>query len=397
MTAPTLLFGAHDRHNFGDLLFAHVAASYLPGRTVIPAGLIERDLSPYGGLRVEAVGELSRRLAGAPVELIHIGGEILTTTAEQAVVMLATPEAVADLIARFDADPLGTRAYAAQCFGFTAVAPYVAGRALFPQARRIIFNAVGGADLDCADPKLHEEVVAKLAAADRINVRDRATHATLSAAGIVADLAPDPVAVIRERFAARIAREMAVGEVAQSRRRFPAGFVAVQFAAECGDDATLGRLAAQLDAIAAETGWGIVFFRAGSAPWHDDLDVYRRCAARLTKAAWQVFESLDIWQIVALIASSQGFIGTSLHGHIVASAHALPRVNFLPPSLTDRPNKITAYLAAWEMPTMPGVVAPDVLAEGFLAACAGALDARQQHARGLAARYHRTAQEIFAS
>ncbi|NWG32224.1 MAG: polysaccharide pyruvyl transferase family protein [Rhodocyclaceae bacterium] len=390
-TAPTLLFGAHDRHNFGDLLFAHVAASYLAGRTLIPAGLIERDLSAWGGFRVEAIAELSRRFAAAPVEIVHVGGEILTTTAWQAAVMLAGPDELAGMIARFDADPAGAHAHAVQRFGFGAAAPYVLGRELFPAARSIVFNAVGGADLERAEPALKDEVFAKLADADCLIVRDRATQAALAAAGIAAELAPDPVAVIGERFGARIDEEMTKGEVASIRSRFPAGFVAVQFAAECGDDATLVSLADAFDAIAAETGWGIVFFRAGSAPWHDDLEVYRRCAARLAQAAWQMFESLDIWQIVALIASSQGFVGTSLHGHVVACAFALPRLSFLPPSLVGHPNKLAAYLASWEMPEMPGVVGLDALAESFLSACAVDRAARQRHARQLAGLHHRTA------
>ncbi|MBE0547855.1 MAG: polysaccharide pyruvyl transferase family protein, partial [Rubrivivax sp.] len=34
-----ILFGAFDRHNLGDLLFPHIAAALLPGRTLVYAGL----------------------------------------------------------------------------------------------------------------------------------------------------------------------------------------------------------------------------------------------------------------------------------------------------------------------------------------------------------------------
>lgn len=46
---PTLLFGAFDRHNFGDLLFAHIAATLLDGRPLLFAGLLARDLRAHGG------------------------------------------------------------------------------------------------------------------------------------------------------------------------------------------------------------------------------------------------------------------------------------------------------------------------------------------------------------
>ena len=36
---PTILFGAFDRHNFGDLLFPYIAAALLPDTPVLFAGL----------------------------------------------------------------------------------------------------------------------------------------------------------------------------------------------------------------------------------------------------------------------------------------------------------------------------------------------------------------------
>ncbi|MFN3885055.1 MAG: polysaccharide pyruvyl transferase family protein, partial [Rhodocyclaceae bacterium] len=278
-----------------------------------------------------------------------------------------------------------------------AEAPYVVGRELFPKARRIAFDAVGGADLASADEALRSEVRAKLRAAGWVTVRDRSTQRALAEMGIATRMIPDPVAMIAERFGARIERRKATGEVARLRDMFPEGFVAVQFAAECGDDATLALLARQLDQIAMETGWGLVFFRAGAAPWHDDLEVYRRCAARLTKTAWHVFESLDIWQIAGLIAASRGFIGTSLHGHVVASAFALPRASFLPPSLAGRPNKLAAYLASWEMAEMPGIAALDDLAEAFFAAHSVDLDLRCAHAQRLAWHHRQATEGIFTA
>lgn len=51
MRTPVVLFGAFDRHNLGDLLFAHIAAALLPGKDLIHAGLAERDLRALGGMR----------------------------------------------------------------------------------------------------------------------------------------------------------------------------------------------------------------------------------------------------------------------------------------------------------------------------------------------------------
>ncbi|MBZ0144564.1 MAG: hypothetical protein K8F56_13375, partial [Rhodocyclaceae bacterium] len=114
---------------------------------------------------------------------------------------------------------------------------------------------------------------------------------------------------------------------------------AVQFAAALGDDATLARLAEGLAPVTA--GRGIVFFRAGAAPWHDDLAVYRQAAARLPGA--RLFASLDIWDLCALVASSAGFAGNSLHGRIVAEAFGVPVLEGIVPIGT----KVAAYRESW--------------------------------------------------
>ena len=105
MNLPTILLGAFDRHNFGDLLFPHIAAALLPGSRLIFAGLAERDLRPFGGHRTHALARLAAELGNAPVRLIHVGGEILTCEAWHAALMLQPPAEVPALIARLDAHP----------------------------------------------------------------------------------------------------------------------------------------------------------------------------------------------------------------------------------------------------------------------------------------------------
>ena len=60
---PLVLFGAFDRHNFGDLLFPHLMTALLPGRDFQFAGLAARDLRAFGGHRV---GRWRRRATNGP-------------------------------------------------------------------------------------------------------------------------------------------------------------------------------------------------------------------------------------------------------------------------------------------------------------------------------------------
>lgn len=366
-TVPLILFGACDRHNFGDLLFPHVAAALLPDREIIVAGLAARDLTSYGGHRVAPLVELAGQCRDRPVEILHVGGEILTCDAWQAAVMLQTPAEAQAAIAHYEHQPALRRTWAEVQLGIADRAPYAVARARFPRATRVAYQSVGGVALGACDPALRAEVLAKLGEADYVSVRDRRTQALLAAAGIHAGLEPDPAEMVAELFGTEIGRHGDAGEVAGLRRAFPQGYLAVQFSADFGDDATLAGIAAELDRIAAETGLGIVLFRAGAAPWHDDLEVYRRTVARMRTGAVRLFASLHLWDICALIATSRGYCGSSLHGRIVAMAFALPRVSLVHPDQSGCPTKQAAYVETWEPVGMNTVVSPDGIDEALQA------------------------------
>lgn len=347
MSKPRIvIFGAFDRHNFGDMLFAHVVAHLLAERRPevepIFAGCGRRDLRAHGGHDVGALSQLARRCRDEPIALIHAGGELLTCDAWEAAVMLQTPAEAQTRIARYGSRAADRDVWARAELGTDALAPYVIGRETFAQAASICFNAIGGATLDARDAALREEVLTKLRSGDQISVRDTQTQATLKRAGIDAQLVPDPASMVAELFDARIRTH------SDARR----GYLAVQFSADFGDDATLAPIAHQLDLLGTTTGLGIVLFRAGAAPWHDDIAVYARLAARMRHAAVTIFESLNVWDICALIANSDGFAGSSLHGRIVAMTYGLPRVNFQHADAA----KQRAYVSTWEIADAPGVV-----------------------------------------
>jgi hypothetical protein len=333
---PFILFGACDRHNLGDLLFPHIAAALLAPREVVVAGLAARDLTPFGGHRVRAIGEVLREIPGAPG--IHAGGELLCCDAWEAAAMLLPAEEAPGVIAQYDGRPERFD-WARQVLGRDDRAPYCLGKSQSLQDGARIFLGVGGVDLDRRDAVFRDEVLAKLAAADWIGVRDHRTLAHLSAAGIAATLMPDPAVLTAELFGARIRERAEPGEVAAVRAAFPQGYLAVQFAASLGDDATLACIADGLARAAA--GRGIVLFRAGAAPWHDDLGAYRRAAARLPGA--RIFESSDIWDLCALIAASASFAGSSLHGRIVAEVFGVPVIEGIVPV----GEKVAAYRETW--------------------------------------------------
>lgn len=388
---PTILFGAFDRHNFGDLLCPHIAAALLSPEHPVFAGLAARDLRPFGGHRVEALADLAIRLCDCPVDILHAGGELLTCDAWQAAAMTLPPEEAQHVIARLDRRPREALEWAHNRIGIAALAPYTVQRGLFPQARAVLYNAVGGVDIDTREEAFREEVLGNLRAADGVGVRDTLTQASLRAAGISAHLMPDPAVMVADLFGDEIRRRGDEEEIARIRNAFPKGYLAVQFSADFGDDGALPALAAHLAELARTTGLGIVFFRAGAAPWHDDLDCFKHVAARMPSGVADIFTSLDVWDICALIASSRGYLGSSLHGRIVAMAFALPRLNLV--RFPGR-SKQAAFAATWEAGSAPHTVQVDGIVHGMEAALAADAHALRQQARQLADCYRQAFQSL---
>lgn len=387
MQPPVILFGAFDRHNLGDLLFPHVVAALLPGRRLVFAGLAARDLRPQGGHDVVALSSLALAPGDPVALLIHVGGEILTCEAWPAAVMLLPPAQVQATIAYLEARPRERLDWVQRLLGTPARVPYTVSRHEHPGLARVVFAGVGGVAIDALDAEARAEVLARLRAADALGVRDRQTQASLAAAGIPARLMPDPAVMVAELFGARIRQRAAAGEVARVRRAFPQGYVAVQFSAEFGDDASARQIARQLEKVAAAQGLGLVLFRAGAAPWHDDAAVLARVAGGLRPGSAALFESIDLWDLCALIAHARAYCGSSLHGRIVAMAFARPRINLRPPAAADRPGKQAAFAATWDDPGQPAGVELHDIAAALGSALAAGTEALDILARRLARQY----------
>ena len=359
---PTIiLFGAFDRHNFGDLLFPHIAQALLSEHETLVAGLSARDLRQQGGHNVRSFADVVTERAGHPAVLLHVGGEVLSCSAWYAALMLLPPEQLHSTVTHFGAHPEERAQWIRKLIGTADLAPYVAPLEAAPAVSSVVLAGVGGVGLSQCEPALRDEVLAKLKAAHTVCVRDGVTLDYLQQQAVAARLIPDPASMVAELFGPHIHQRAAQGEAAQLRERFPRGHLAVQFSTAFGDDDTLTQLAAQLDLAAEQAGCGVALFCAGRAPWHDDPAMLEGIATRMRQPT-AVFASEDAWDVCAIIATSRAYAGSSLHGRIVAMAFGVPRVNVTAPHEAHVATKQAAYAASWDTPAMPTVVAPHELA-----------------------------------
>ena len=110
-----------------------------------------------------------------------------------------------------------------------------------------------------------------------------------------------------------------------------------------------------------------------------------RLAQRVPAGTTRVAESLDLWDVCALFAGSAAVIASSLHGRIVATAFALPRISLQPGAATQRILKLDAWVQTWEPESAASVVMPAGLADALATALREPRATRAESARQLAA------------
>ena len=383
---PLILFGAFDRHNLGDLLLGRIAAALAarlaPGRPLLWAGLAERDLRAAGGARVRRLDAIADRIR------------------HRHRLQPARPAQAEALIAAHDRDLGGRDAWARHHLGIARHLPYLAPTTLFPPGLRIAHAGSGGVGFAHLPAAWREEAIAALRGAAVLHVRDRDSRRALAAAGIDARLAPDPAVLVARVLGSEIAREAERGAAARVSARFPGGWIAAQLGAEFGDDLSLAALAAALDRLQRDTGWGVVLFCAGRAPWHDAPEVLHRLRARLQAPGHCIVATTrHVLQLCALITGARLCLASSLHVRIVAEAFVRPAASLVQGSAQGE--KVRAYVRSWhrhaahlgvlDTPPASAVVhaAHEALAEPAAA--------RDRRAARLAARAEVAARRCFAA
>jgi hypothetical protein len=317
-----ILFGPHDRFNFGDLLFEKVAIHLLTHRAgfkenqLISAGMISRNMSKYGGNpdihSLKDVVEMShtavRDFGQHPFDIVFLGGESLgcdhncgkRMLGERAFVDQAVRETISNCAYLIPKERL--------------VPPSYSGKARTPVA---IVNSVGKGSA----PK--GPCASAVATADYIAFRDLRPNTT-HPAYYHAQPRPDSAVMVRELFQGMIAEHIKEGQVARIRHATrQQKYIAVQM--KTTDKLKPQRVAKVLDKIWQSTNFTTVFFRAGSVPKHDSLDFYTEIAL-LMKSPSIIFEEEHVLSVVGLISEAASVLGTSLHVRIMSFIYEKPRV-----------------------------------------------------------------------
>ncbi len=328
-----IAYGAYDRHNYGDLLFAIVLKRYLEaeGRfSVLIAATKTSNLSSYGALPTIPLKQALDETKDQPrTMLIVAGGECLTAQWESIIGYLA-PQAIYYPI---KAAPylIGHKAFIRLSRMFTSIpsdVPLVLGERDLP-GYKVMYNSVGGNQISSKSPLIHDAIERNLKDCTYVSVRDRETSAELEKLGVEHKLVPDSAILISDIFPQKVdpaERGHIVFHISDhhAKRRIEA-------------------IAQQLTELNVSTGLKIALLTIGKAPGHSDDGPLDKLHSLLGDERAYRVDSGTIDDIISCIASSKLYCGTSLHGAITALAYAVPQIALLPQNVI----KLSSFLETW--------------------------------------------------
>ena len=305
--------GAYERDNFGDILFGFVTQFALSGYETVwtaPHPGTSDDLTRATVQAYSKVLEQSEEAA-----LWTVGGEVggITPAASRRFLpRSATVQSDADILSPYL--PLPSN------YVSTMMAPS-------------IVNSVGLGALRSAPVWQRSSDLKSLSQADFVSVRDPYSSRLLNDYEIKHRLAPDVVHALPRYFQPPAE---------------PAKRVLIQCSVrQLSSDAKVV-LGEWLSSSSAIKGMEVCFFAAGLAPNHDSLEAYQEVSdivVRLGGKKPTIILERDPLKLVEIIANSSLWIGSSLHGRIIASSYGIPRASL------DK-GKLNRYAAHWdsEMP-----------------------------------------------
>lgn len=339
-----LIIGAFDRFNYGDLLFPLVIeaqlATYGQAFDARYFGIIESDLSALGGKPTDDIQAFYRACQEnmGHTSVIVAGGEAVAVTWSSLLLALSSTFKRTHRFHHHINRIVDLNAFAKRKLHGKTELPFVFTKSDFAGIDRVIFNSLGGSEIDPATFDRFGGLRERLRGIDYFAVRDKATQRNLAEQDIDTHLYPDSAILMSNFYPTTILADRVSATVAEYVAKNRNGYVFFQIKnnhAKTNEQ----QIAKQLDAISVQTGLHVCLCPIGKALNHDDHLALQRIAPLLTRPHMLVDE-VTIWDIMYLIANASVYVGTSLHGAITAMSYAVPYVGVAVP-------KLHSYLQTW--------------------------------------------------
>jgi len=326
MKKKILTIGAYERDNFGDLLFYIITKKYLTEYTVVPGAVSGADMRDLIG---EIVLPYPALLESSHWDAIWVvGGEIGAASTNASIRMSITKEKETIYTSLSKKNQLALDELYNYNTNKTTIG-YLPSLEKISTTTQLIVNSVGISGLSSMPNRIRNPAITSLAKSASVSVRDPDSSQYCKDINIQSVLSPDIVHTISRHFGVLTKPEM-----------LPDNYIVFQMSEELASTVSVDNLAGVLDTIAEKYECSIVFFAAGTANYHDNNDVYHRLMKKL-KCRTKLFLNRNPMKLAACIANSKIWLGTSLHGRIIAASYGVRRISFVN-------QKVTTYAKYWD-------------------------------------------------
>lgn len=366
-----ILYGAFDRHNYGDLLFPlimeRVIAKQFPEKKVLVAGLIDSDLSQFGAPKTVAIKKALKK-SKPNATIILAGGDVIACDWQSAYGYLL-PTAIFPFYERIGCYyfPKITDYIISHLAGLTSALPFNLNREDAGNGRTVIYNSVGATGVSRVTK---DEDIAALGKvmneAGFVSIRDTFSQEQLVRIGYKnPSLAPDSATVMSSYISVDEMTKKSAATTLTMIEKCNKGYLVFQIS-QAHVRGKEQAFAEQLSRISKETGLPIVFIAIGNAAGHNDTVGINKVVSLLdSEVTFDCYVAGNIFDLMNIIRNASCYCGTSLHGLITSMSFAIPRVGLLP-TLRKQVN----YMKTWDLEHMPRGIEPGQLAESVNVAMA---------------------------
>ncbi|MFI8418274.1 polysaccharide pyruvyl transferase family protein [Serratia sp. NPDC078593] len=333
-----VLYGAFDRYNYGDNLMPILLEMYLTQKhpdkikdiEFVFSSIKNSDLTHYDCKPTIAMKDLLNIKDDSTV--IVVGGEVLGADIGILYIHVQdNPLAVKALrfIRRFS--PSLLKAIAKRKYDSIWDYPYIPNKEAFKNNVKVVYNTVG------AVPNASQRKT--ISQADYISVRDQRTFNAVSKI-CNTHLIPDSVlmmsALVDDNFFEKKIRKELIHQLEGKR------YISVQ-ACPYKVQFSPKELADELSLVKRDFGLDTVLLPIGYASGHDDV-VFLEKVKNCSTSSPLLLNELNVWEIMYVIAKSNGFYGTSLHGVITAMSFGIPHF-----CINNEIEKLVSFLETWSV------------------------------------------------
>lgn len=358
------IHGAFDRFNYGDLLFPlileNVFADCKNNYDIDYFGLIDSDLSSYGAKPTKSIEQLFKAETLQDGSLLIIaGGEILGANWFE-LYGYTLPYSLKSfyLMLKRNVPKRYLLRLKPELDSSKISQPFLLSPKDFTSQIKIIYNAVGGVSLYYGNYSIKEyfQIIDKLNQATYVSVRDNRTKSVLESLSkkIEVHLVPDSATSLSKYFPPELLIKLANLEIKSWIEKYSGRYLVLQIAKKfCNDEATIEQISNQIEEIYLKHKLVTILCPIGMATGHEDFIPLSAIKNRV-KTPILFLDNPSLFDIMTLIAYSNMFIGTSLHGAITAMSYAVPNLAFKIPS-----PKIQTYLDTWALEELRKPVYPN--------------------------------------